>query len=50
MIKKTIDFDNMQSRIDAARSLQDAGETSECESVILKLAKEITLKLEQKND
>lgn len=36
-----IDFNNIQSRVDAARSLQDASEYKAAEDVLKKLAEEI---------
>lgn len=41
MIKKTIDFNTIQSRIDAARNLQDADQDDDCKNVLLKLAEDI---------
>lgn len=41
MIIKTIDFNTIQSRIDAARHLQEANENSEAEKIMLKLATDI---------
>lgn len=37
----TIDFENIQNRINGARNLQDAGCNDECEVILEKLAKEI---------
>lgn len=36
------DFETIQNRVDAARSLQDAGDNEECEIVLQKLAKDLT--------
>lgn len=47
MLEIKINFTQIQSRIDAARSLQDAGQNDSSKSILLSLANDITEKLEQ---
>ena len=41
MLNKTVKFDEIQHRIDAARSLQDAGQDDMCKTILVSLAKDI---------
>lgn len=44
------DFEGIQSRLDAARNLQYAGEDQDCEKVLWKLAQDLIQSIEEQTN